>query len=112
MGQAVAPGMPVSSVAPNPQRQQPRREYCVGCCCPAAARQKPRFNALTLVLAGGFAGTGVFLNSVCLGWVATHMGGRGSRRLHDGAASVVRSAMLLDDGRPAASSPTASLLAW
>ncbi len=41
---------------------------------------------------------GILVNSVCPGWVATDMGGRGGRPVEEGAASVVWAATLPDDG--------------
>jgi NAD(P)-dependent dehydrogenase (short-subunit alcohol dehydrogenase family) len=61
---------------------------------PGCSVSKAGLNARTRLLAG----TGVLVNSVCPGWVATGMGGRGGRLAHDGAASVVLGAMLPDDG--------------
>ena len=65
---------------------------------PGYSASKAALNALTRLLAGELAGTGVLVNSVCPGWVSTDMGGRGGRPVHDGAASVVWAAMLPDDG--------------
>ncbi len=65
---------------------------------PGYSASKAALNALTRLLAGELAGTGVLVNSVCPGWVATDMGGRGGRLVQDGAASVVWAAMLPDDG--------------
>jgi NAD(P)-dependent dehydrogenase (short-subunit alcohol dehydrogenase family) len=65
---------------------------------PGYSASKAALNALTRLLAGELAGTGVLVNSVCPGWVATDMGGRGGRPVQDGAASVVWAAMLPDDG--------------
>jgi NAD(P)-dependent dehydrogenase (short-subunit alcohol dehydrogenase family) len=65
---------------------------------PGYSASKAALNALTRLLAGELAGTGVLVNSVCPGWVATDMGGRGGRLVHDGAASVVWGATLPDDG--------------
>ena len=65
---------------------------------PGYSASKAALNALTRLLAGELAGTGVLVNSVCPGWVSTDMGGRGGRLVQDGAASVVWAAMLPDDG--------------
>jgi NAD(P)-dependent dehydrogenase (short-subunit alcohol dehydrogenase family) len=65
---------------------------------PGYSASKAALNALTRLLAGELAGTGVLVNSVCPGWVKTDMGGRGGRLVQDGAASVVWAAMLPDDG--------------
>ena len=40
----------------------------------------------------------VLVNSVCPGWVATDMGGRGGRPVAEGAAGIVWAATLPDDG--------------
>jgi NAD(P)-dependent dehydrogenase (short-subunit alcohol dehydrogenase family) len=65
---------------------------------PGYSASKAALNALTRLLAGELLGTGVLVNSVCPGWVATDMGGRGGRLVYDGAASVVWGATLPDDG--------------
>jgi hypothetical protein len=38
------------------------------------------------------------MNSVCPGWVATNMGGRGGRPIPEGARGIVWAATLPDDG--------------
>jgi NAD(P)-dependent dehydrogenase (short-subunit alcohol dehydrogenase family) len=73
---------------------------------PGYSASKAALNALTRLLAGELAGTGVLVNSVCPGWVKTDMGGRGGRLVQDGAASVVWAAMLPDDGPTGGSSAT------
>ncbi|MBV9290785.1 MAG: SDR family NAD(P)-dependent oxidoreductase [Hyphomicrobiales bacterium] len=65
---------------------------------PGYSASKAALNALTRLVAGELAGTGVLANSVCPGWVATDMGGRGGRPVADGARSVVWAATLPDDG--------------
>jgi NAD(P)-dependent dehydrogenase (short-subunit alcohol dehydrogenase family) len=65
---------------------------------PAYSTSKAALNALTRVLAGEFAGTGVLVNAVCPGWVATDMGGSGGRPVADGVAGIVWAATLPDNG--------------
>jgi NAD(P)-dependent dehydrogenase (short-subunit alcohol dehydrogenase family) len=59
---------------------------------------KAAINALTRVLAGELRGSGVLVNAVCPGWVATDMGGPGGRPVRAGAASVMWAVLLDDDG--------------
>ena len=65
---------------------------------PAYSVTKAALNALTKTLAGELRHTGILVNSVCPGWVATDMGGPGGRPVRDGAASVVWAVLLPDDG--------------
>ena len=71
----------------------------MGAGTPAYGISKAALNALTVKLAAELRGTGVLVNSVCPGWVATDMGGSGGRPVEDGAAGVVWAATLPDDGR-------------
>lgn len=64
---------------------------------PGYGASKAALNAVTRLLAAELAGTGVLVNSVCPGWVATDMGGSGGRPVRDGAASVAWAALLPDD---------------
>ncbi len=50
------------------------------------------------MLAGKLKGSGVLVNAVCPGWVATDMGGVGGRPVALGAASVIWAVDLPDDG--------------
>jgi NAD(P)-dependent dehydrogenase (short-subunit alcohol dehydrogenase family) len=65
---------------------------------PAYNMSKVALNALTRMLAADLRRTGILVNSVCPGWVATDMGGHGGRPVKEGAASVVWAATLPDDG--------------
>ncbi len=70
----------------------------MGAGTPAYATSKAALNALTRVLAGKLKGSGVLVNAVCPGWVATDMGGVGGRPVALGAASVIWAVDLPDDG--------------
>jgi NAD(P)-dependent dehydrogenase (short-subunit alcohol dehydrogenase family) len=65
---------------------------------PAYAVSKAALNAFTRILAAELRGSGILVNAVCPGWVATDMGGAGGRPVAEGAASVVWAATLPDDG--------------
>ena len=65
---------------------------------PAYRVSKAALNALTRILAAELRSSGILVNAVCPGWVATDMGGPGGRPVTDGAAGVVWAALLGDDG--------------
>ncbi|PSR15865.1 short-chain dehydrogenase [filamentous cyanobacterium CCP3] len=70
----------------------------MGAGTPAYSTSKAALNAFTRLLAAELKGSGILVNAVCPGWVATEMGGSGGRPVADGAASVVWAATLPDDG--------------
>jgi NAD(P)-dependent dehydrogenase (short-subunit alcohol dehydrogenase family) len=66
---------------------------------PAYSVSKVALNALTRMLADELRSSGILVNSVCPGWVATEMGGPNApRTVEEGAASVVWAATLPDKG--------------
>ena len=65
---------------------------------PAYSLSKVGLNALTLMTAAALDGTGILVNAIGPGWVATDMGGPGGRPIDDGAASVIWGVTLPDDG--------------
>jgi NAD(P)-dependent dehydrogenase (short-subunit alcohol dehydrogenase family) len=65
---------------------------------PAYSLSKAALNALTRLLAAELRSSGILVNAVCPGWVATEMGGAGGRPIADGAASVVWAVTLPDEG--------------
>ncbi len=70
----------------------------LGARTPAYALSKLGLNGLTRMLAAELRGSGVLVNAVCPGWVATDMGGEGGRPVEDGARGIVWAALLPDDG--------------
>lgn len=70
----------------------------MGASTPAYSVSKAAMNALTQMLAAELRGTGILVNSVCPGWVATEMGGEGGRPVEQGAAGVVWAATLPNNG--------------
>ena len=67
---------------------------------PGYSTSKAALNALTRLLAAEEreSGSGVLVNAVCPGWVATELGGSGGRPVAEGASGVVWAATLPDDG--------------
>ena len=71
----------------------------MGAGTPAYGVSKAALNALTRMLAAELRPSGVLVNSVCPGWVATEMGGPDAPRTPaEGAAGVVWAATLPDAG--------------
>ncbi|MET3654675.1 SDR family oxidoreductase [Dyella japonica] len=70
-----------------------------GTSCPAYRVSKAALNSHTRMLAAELAGSGILVNAVCPGWVATDMGGHGGRPVAEGASGIVWAAML--PSRPA-----------
>jgi NAD(P)-dependent dehydrogenase (short-subunit alcohol dehydrogenase family) len=65
---------------------------------PAYSVSKAALNAVTRVLASELRGTGILVNAVCPGWIATDMGGAGGRPISQGGARVMWAVLLDDDG--------------
>jgi NAD(P)-dependent dehydrogenase (short-subunit alcohol dehydrogenase family) len=65
---------------------------------PAYSISKAALNALTRILAAELRGTGILVNAIDPGWVATDLGGNGGRPVEDGAKGIVWAATLPDNG--------------
>ena len=83
--------------------------HYMGSGSPAYSVSKAALNAFSCILAADLHGTGILVNSVDPGWVATDMGGRGGRPVGDGAKGIVWAATLPDNG-PSGGSLMESLL--
>jgi NAD(P)-dependent dehydrogenase (short-subunit alcohol dehydrogenase family) len=80
---------------------------------PAYTVSKVALNALTRMLADELRDSGILVNSVCPGWVATEMGGPNApRTVAEGAASVLWAATLPDDGPTGGFFRDGESLAW
>jgi NAD(P)-dependent dehydrogenase (short-subunit alcohol dehydrogenase family) len=74
--------------------------HYMGAGTPAYSVSKAALNAFTRILAAELlsAATGILVNSVDPGWVATDMGGGGGRPVEEGAKGIVWAATLPDNG--------------
>jgi len=72
--------------------------HYMGSGSPAYSVSKAALNAFSRILAADLHGTGILVNSVDPGWVATDMGGHGGRPVEEGAKGIVWAAVLPDDG--------------
>ncbi|WP_426701496.1 SDR family NAD(P)-dependent oxidoreductase [Rhodanobacter sp. Col0626] len=67
-----------------------------GASCPAYRVSKAALNSYTRALATELDGSGIQVNAVCPGWVATDMGGPGGRPVAAGAAGIVWAACVTE----------------
>lgn len=65
---------------------------------PAYSLSKAALNALTMMMDSALTGSGVLVNAIDPGWVATDMGGPGGGPVEAGGESVVWGVTLPDDG--------------
>ena len=79
---------------------------------PAYSISKAALNVLTRKLAAELVNTGILVNSVDPGWVATDMGGRGGRPVQNGAKGIVWAATLPDNGPSGGFFCDGKALAW
>lgn len=66
--------------------------------CAAYRSSKAALNSYTRTLASELEGTGITVNAVCPGWLATDLGGPGGRPVEQGAEAIVD---LASQGEPA-----------
>ncbi|GAB3790755.1 SDR family NAD(P)-dependent oxidoreductase [Dyella agri] len=83
---------------------------CIG--YPAYRVSKTALNAYTRALAAELAGSGILVNAVCPGWVATGMGGPGGGPVERGAAGIVAAACLPEPGVNGALLRDGQRIAW
>lgn len=79
---------------------------------PAYRVSKAALNAYTRALAVEVAGSGILVNAVCPGWLATGLGGPGGGPVERGAASVVAAACLSEPGVNGALLRDGQRIAW
>jgi NAD(P)-dependent dehydrogenase (short-subunit alcohol dehydrogenase family) len=72
--------------------------HYMGSGSPAYSVSKAALNAFSRILAADLHGTGILVNSVDPGWVATDMGGHGGRPVEEGAKGIVWAATLPENG--------------
>jgi len=88
----------VSSSAGSLARQRDPREN-TGPIAVAYSPSKTLLNAVTVQYARELEGSGILINAVCPGFVATDLNGhRGTKTPQEGAVSSIRAATLPDDG--------------
>jgi NAD(P)-dependent dehydrogenase (short-subunit alcohol dehydrogenase family) len=79
---------------------------------PAYRVSKAALNAYTRALAAELAGSGILVNAVCPGWVATGLGGPGGGPVERGAAGIVAAACLPEPGINGALLRDGQRIAW
>ncbi|HEX8777610.1 MAG TPA: SDR family NAD(P)-dependent oxidoreductase [Rhodanobacter sp.] len=79
---------------------------------PAYRVSKAALNAYTRALAAELAGSGILVNAVCPGWLATGLGGPGGCPVERGAASVVAAACQPEPGINGALLRDGQRIAW
>ena len=79
---------------------------------PAYRVSKAALNAYTRALAAELAGSGILVNAVCPGWVATGLGGPGGGPVERGAAGIVAAACLPEPGVNGALLRDGQRIAW
>lgn len=79
---------------------------------PAYRVSKAALNAYTRALAAELAGSGILVNAVCPGWLATGLGGPGGGPVERGAAGVVAAACQPEPGINGALLRDGQRIAW